>query len=42
LSLAGRTDRHRLVAGAEWGRFATFADPDGNGWVLTQSHGEAE
>ena len=22
---------------AEWGRFATFSDPDGNGWVLVQS-----
>ena len=23
---------------AKWGRFATFFDPDGNGWVLTQVH----
>ncbi len=22
---------------AEWGKFATFSDPDGNGWVLVQS-----
>ena len=22
---------------APWGRFATFTDPDGNGWVLQQS-----
>ena len=22
---------------APWGRFATFADPDGNGWVLQQT-----
>lgn len=22
------------VASAPWGRFATFTDPDGNGWVL--------
>lgn len=22
---------------APWGRFATFGDPDGNGWVLQQS-----
>jgi catechol 2,3-dioxygenase-like lactoylglutathione lyase family enzyme len=22
---------------APWGRFATFSDPDGNGWVLQQS-----
>ncbi len=21
-----------------WGRFATFSDPDGNGWVLQQSN----
>lgn len=24
---------------AEWGTFTTFADPDGNGWVLTQPPG---
>ena len=23
------------VSNAPWGRFATFTDPDGNGWVLT-------
>jgi len=22
------------VQTAQWGRFATFADPDGNGWIL--------
>lgn len=24
------------ITDAEWGRFAMFSDPDGNGWVLTQ------
>jgi len=24
------------VEDAPWGRFASFADPDGNGWVLAQ------
>lgn len=24
------------IAGADWGRYAMFDDPDGNGWVLTQ------
>lgn len=23
---------------ASWGRFATFRDPDGNGWVLVTSY----
>ncbi|MCH9687938.1 MAG: VOC family protein [Deltaproteobacteria bacterium] len=25
------------VQAQPWGRFATFRDPDGNGWVLTQT-----
>jgi len=25
------------VQEASWGRFATFADPDGNGWVLAEA-----
>lgn len=40
------TDRKELVGkgleiseiqDAPWGRFATFSDPDGNGWVLKQA-----
>lgn len=26
---------------APWGRFATFSDPDGNGWVLQQTAPDA-
>jgi catechol 2,3-dioxygenase-like lactoylglutathione lyase family enzyme len=26
------------VQSAPWGTYATFSDPDGNGWVLQQSH----
>jgi catechol 2,3-dioxygenase-like lactoylglutathione lyase family enzyme len=25
------------IESAPWGRYATFSDPDGNGWVLQQS-----
>ena len=25
------------IVDAEWGRFATFADPDGNGWLIAES-----
>jgi uncharacterized glyoxalase superfamily protein PhnB len=25
------------IESAEWGQFATFADPDGNGWILQES-----
>ena len=25
------------LAEEQWGQFATFSDPDGNGWVLVQS-----
>jgi catechol 2,3-dioxygenase-like lactoylglutathione lyase family enzyme len=25
---------HGPIEAAPWGRYATFADPDGNGWVL--------
>lgn len=27
------------ISEAPWGRFATFSDPDGNGWVLQQTPG---
>jgi catechol 2,3-dioxygenase-like lactoylglutathione lyase family enzyme len=26
-----------VIEPAPWGRYATFSDPDGNGWVLQQS-----
>jgi catechol 2,3-dioxygenase-like lactoylglutathione lyase family enzyme len=26
-----------VIQPAPWGRYATFSDPDGNGWVLQQS-----
>lgn len=29
------------VEGAQWGRFAMFKDPDGNGWVLTEVNEDA-
>jgi len=25
------------IESAPWGKFATFSDPDNNGWVLQQS-----
>jgi catechol 2,3-dioxygenase-like lactoylglutathione lyase family enzyme len=28
------------IAEAPWGRWMTFADPDGNGWVLQQTNRE--
>jgi catechol 2,3-dioxygenase-like lactoylglutathione lyase family enzyme len=28
------------IESAPWGRYATFNDPDGNGWVLQQSAAE--
>jgi len=28
------------VEEAFWGTFTTFSDPDGNGWVLSQSRGQ--
>lgn len=35
-----RLDARGLVLSAiqqePWGRFATFSDPDGNGWILRQ------
>lgn len=27
------------ISEAPWGRFATFSDPDGNGWVLQEAPG---
>ena len=29
------------IADAPWGRYSTFSDPDGNGWVLQQSTARA-
>ena len=29
------------IAQAPWGRFATFKDPDGNGWLLREAPDEA-
>ncbi len=29
------------VSEAPWGRYATFSDPDGNGWVLQQAQPDA-
>lgn len=36
-ALAGRGLEITLVDNAPWGEFATFADPDGNGWVLQEN-----
>jgi len=30
-----------LIEAQPWGTFATFSDPDGNGWVLQQAASEA-
>lgn len=30
------------IEDAPWGRYATFSDPDGNGWVLQQAAGDHE
>jgi catechol 2,3-dioxygenase-like lactoylglutathione lyase family enzyme len=40
--LAGRgiTFNEDTTAEAPWGRWRTFTDPDGNGWVLQQSNRE--
>jgi catechol 2,3-dioxygenase-like lactoylglutathione lyase family enzyme len=35
--LAGRGLDITLVDNAPWGEFATFSDPDGNGWVLQET-----
>jgi hypothetical protein len=29
------------IRSAPWGRYATFSDPDGNGWVLQEARGGA-
>ena len=29
--------RRAAILAAGWGTFATFSDPDGNGWVLQQA-----
>jgi catechol 2,3-dioxygenase-like lactoylglutathione lyase family enzyme len=38
LQARGVTFREDTVQDAPWGRWKTFADPDGNGWVLQQSN----
>jgi catechol 2,3-dioxygenase-like lactoylglutathione lyase family enzyme len=35
--LRGRGLDISAIEAAPWGRYATFSDPDGNGWVLQQS-----
>jgi catechol 2,3-dioxygenase-like lactoylglutathione lyase family enzyme len=35
--LRGRGLKISAIEAAPWGRYATFSDPDGNGWVLQQS-----
>jgi catechol 2,3-dioxygenase-like lactoylglutathione lyase family enzyme len=35
--LSGRGLEISAVESAPWGRYATFSDPDGNGWVLQHS-----
>jgi catechol 2,3-dioxygenase-like lactoylglutathione lyase family enzyme len=39
-TLAGRgvSFNEDQIQEAPWGRYKTFADPDGNGWVLQQSN----
>jgi predicted enzyme related to lactoylglutathione lyase len=29
------------IQSAPWGRYVTFSDPDGNGWVLQEARGGA-
>lgn len=36
-TLKGRGVEISKIEQAPWGTFATFTDPDGNGWVLQQS-----
>lgn len=36
-ALRGRGVELSELSDAPWGRFATFEDPDGNGWVLQQT-----
>jgi catechol 2,3-dioxygenase-like lactoylglutathione lyase family enzyme len=36
----GVTFNEDKIADAPWGRSLTFADPDGNGWVLQQTNRE--
>ncbi len=40
LTKRGVTFNEDAVAEAPWGRWLTFADPDGNGWVLQQTNRE--
>jgi uncharacterized glyoxalase superfamily protein PhnB len=37
--LAARGLNLTAVKQEPWGRYATFADPDGNGWILRQPPG---
>jgi len=34
--LSGRGLKLREIKQEPWGRYATFQDPDGNGWILRQ------
>ena len=38
LAERGVTFNEDTIAEAPWGRWMTFADPDGNGWVLQQTN----
>ena len=38
--LTGHGIRISAIEDAPWGRFATFHDPDNNGWVLAQQPGQ--
>jgi len=38
-ALRGRGLEISEIEGADWGRYALFSDPDGNGWVLSQAGG---
>jgi catechol 2,3-dioxygenase-like lactoylglutathione lyase family enzyme len=38
LSARGVTFAEDKIQEAPWGRWKTFADPDGNGWVLQQNN----
>ena len=36
-ALTGRGLVLSKIAAAPWGRYATFKDPDGNGWILREA-----
>ncbi|HEY7146124.1 MAG TPA: glyoxalase superfamily protein [Streptosporangiaceae bacterium] len=41
LTARGVTFAEGEIQSASWGRWKTFADPDGNRWVLQQSYADA-